>query len=114
MKKIAVLLLCGLAVSGCTTVPSKTNFETGAAALAGSKRLRSETTEKCIAHAHLSSPQTRHNVALLLDVKDSEADRAACTRMINAVASGRLSYEEVAQMRLGHMSPRVVRILQQR
>lgn len=114
MKTLAALLLCGLALSSCTTTASKSNFETGATALAGSERLREAVTERCIARARNFSPEARHNAALVMDVKDSQADRLSCTRMVNAIATGRLTYAEVEAMRYGHISPKIVRILQGR
>lgn len=112
MKKIMFVLLCGLAVSGCTT--TRENYETGAAALAGSKSLRNDVTQKCIAHARYSNPRARHNAALVMDVNDSQVDRLACSRMVNAVASGRLSYEEATALHYGRLTPKIVKILQGR
>jgi hypothetical protein len=112
MKKIMFLLLCGFAVSGCTT--TRENYETGATALAGSKSLRNEVTQKCIAHARYSNPHARHNAALLMDVRDTEVDRLACSRMVSAIASGRLSYEEAMALHYGRLTPKIVKILQGR
>ena len=112
MKKFVALLLCGLAVSSCTT--TRENFETGAAALAGSKSLRRASIESCTAKARHNSAYARHNVALLMDVKDSQVDRLFCARLVNSVASGRLTYDEAMSMRYGHLTQNFVKIIQGR
>lgn len=112
MKKFLALLLCGLAVSSCTT--TRENYETGATALAGSKSLRRAFIQNCVAHARHNSAYARHNVALLMDVKDADVDRLACTRLVNAVASHRLTYDEMKSIQYGHLTPNFVRIMQGR
>lgn len=112
MKRLLALVLCGLAVSSCTT--TRENFEVGATALAGSKSLRRASIQNCVANARHNSPYARHNVALLMDVKDSDVDRLACTRLVNAVASHRLTYDEVQSMRYGQLTPNFIKIMQGR
>lgn len=112
MKKIAALFLCGLAVSSCTT--TRESYETVSTALAGSKSLRRASIQNCTINARHNSAYARHNVALLMDVKDSQVDHLACARLVNSVASGRLTYDEIMSMRYGRLTPNFIRIMQGR
>jgi hypothetical protein len=113
MKKITALILCGIAVSSCTTT-TRTNYDAGVTALAGSKKLRLMAIENCITKSKNADPAKRHRMAVLMDMDDSKVDRAYCNRIVNAAAEGRISYDEVVNAHYGQVTPNLIRIVQGR
>ncbi|MDO1582370.1 hypothetical protein [Rhizobium oryzicola] len=113
MKKIIALVLCGVAVSSCTAT-SRTNYDAGVTALAGSKSLRASAIEKCIIKARSADTAARHKVAVVMDVRDNQVDQLYCNRVINAAAAGRISYDEANNLHYGQITPNLIKIIQGR
>lgn len=111
MKKIAIVVVSTLLLSGCVT---RNNYESVVTALNGSPALRAKQIENCISKRKYTSPTQRHNLALLMNLPDSAADSTFCRRVVNAMANGRISFREVKGTMHGQLTPNLVRIAQGR
>lgn len=107
---LSVFALC-LALTGCMT---QEKYEAVSTALEGSASLRAKTINDCSAKSSDWTKSATETAALLLEVPASKAPRLACQRTVNAVASGKLTYQDVIKMRRGEITPKLVRILQGR
>jgi len=100
------VIAAGLA--GCMT---EERYDAASAALQGSASLRAKAIEKC---ARNWTSKSLEAAALVLDVPESKAAGLVCQRSINAIASGKLTYEDVMKARQGNITAKMVRIMQGR
>ncbi|MBB4121443.1 hypothetical protein GGR30_001357 [Martelella radicis] len=114
MKRL-VILMAGLAlVAGCTTGPSKQEYEVISTALQGSKALRNELTTDCARKlANKPIPASiRKEVVAFFNTTEANLPGVVCRRMVNGLANGTLSYQDYKDMERGRMTPEIVQLLQ--
>lgn len=100
--------MIALGLTGCMT---EEKYEATSTALQGSASLRAKTIEICARNWNTKSLEA---AALLLDVPQSKAARLVCHRSVDAIASGKLTYQDVNRMRQGDITAKMVRIMQGR
>ncbi len=95
--------------AGCMT---QERYEAVSTALEGSAALRAETIKECTNGEW--NRKTVEGLALVMDVSENKVPHLACQRAVNAIASGKLSYEDLVKVRRGHITAKIVRIMQGR
>lgn len=113
---MTLALICRALAIGAVTISlsacmTEERYEATSTALQGSAALRGKTIGECSRDWRAKSLE---NAALLLDVPQSKAARLACQRFIEAVAAGKLTYQDVNRMRQGDITAKMVRIMQGR
>ena len=105
------LMLGLLALGGCI---SETKYAAISEAYKGSPALRREELRRCNLQAR-AAPIQRAKLAVVMNLPPrSDPVPVLCRRMIESVASGKLSYEDYRTIRAGQITPKLVRILQGR
>ncbi len=110
-RMLAVAIVAA-ALASCATQATPERYKAASTALEGSAALRAKTIAHCVQHKWRK--ETIENLALLLDVSESKAPALGCQRVINGVASGRLTYEDFEKTRRGDITAKVVKVLQGR
>lgn len=100
------------ALASCATQGTPEKYTAASSALEGSAALRTKTIAQCVQQKWRK--ETIENLALLLDVSESKAPALGCQRVINGMASGKLTYEDFEKARRGDMTAKVVKVLQGR
>lgn len=113
---MTLALICRAIVLGAITIGlsacmTEERYEATSTALQGSAALRGKTIEHC---SRGWSAKSTENAALLLDVPQAKAARLVCQRSIEAMASGKLTYQDVVRMRQGDITAKMVRVMQGR
>jgi hypothetical protein len=90
----ASALLALSVVSGCTTV-SESDYKLGRAFLAGNPSVKRELINDCIADQRRESAGDQRTNAALMGVSVKAYPQLFCRRVINAYASGRLTYNDI-------------------
>ncbi|WP_105383768.1 hypothetical protein [Neorhizobium alkalisoli] len=98
-----------VALAGCMT---QERYQTVSTALEGSAALRAKTIKECTRSEW--NPKTTESLALVMDVSENKVPHLACQRVVNAIASGKLSYEDLEKVRQGNITAKIVRIMQDR
>lgn len=108
----AVLGLSGLLLlGGCV---SATQYAAVSEALKGSPSLRNDEIDRCV-KTNRSTAREKDIMRKLMNLSPgSDTARVGCTRMVGAVASGRLSYADYQSVRMGQVTPQLIRVLQAR
>lgn len=108
-----VFLLLG-AIAGCNSM-SEGEFKTGQAVLSGSPAVRKQAIRDCIEDTRNDPLATQKTLATVLNVSLSRMPAVACSRLFNAYASGRITYQDYKNWNTpnGDIS-KVIRILQGR
>jgi hypothetical protein len=121
MTRIAALLLPALTLLGPVHAYGKTTlrlsrdrFAVAQDAMVGSAALRRSVEQGCISRMRAMPHAKLANIAIVLDTSPEQAPALACGRMIAAIASGRMTYDDLSAARSGHPSVKVLRILQGR
>ena len=112
MKSKMILAMLGLAALLTSCAPTKDEYDTITTAMEGSKKLQTAVLRKC-----LENPMTaeeRKNSAIVLDASEKDVKQLLCKRVVSALASKRLSYEDVVAISRNRFSPKVIKILQGR
>ncbi|WP_148640198.1 hypothetical protein [Aureimonas sp. AU20] len=105
-----------LLVGGCTSTRpiSPTNYAAYAEGLKGSPALRQDEIQKCASNLRVN-PQKRETLRKLMNLAPGRDPLPlACRRVTDAIASGRLTYRDMEQVRTGQATPKTIRILQAR
>lgn len=105
------LMLGLLALGGCI---SETKYAAISEAYKGSPALRREEIRQCNLRDR-ASPIQREKLAVVMNLPPrSNPVPILCRRMVESVASGKLTYEDYRTIRVGQITPKLVRILQGR
>ena len=107
-------LLLVFALAGCNTV-SEDQWNTAQTAFSGSSSLRAHAIQDCVANQkHLSFTKKK----MLADLTGASIDKyptILCSRVINAISSGRMTYEDYKKSEKSDAdNSNVVRIMQGR
>ncbi|XAZ21751.1 hypothetical protein LVY75_23350 [Sinorhizobium sp. B11] len=108
---IAITLIAGL-LAGCA--PTQQEYQATVTALQGSPRLRTEALNNCVQRLSRLDKSTLHDGAVLMNVSDKDAPRVGCARMQKALVSGRATYQDAVDITNNRMTPRVIKIFQDR
>ncbi len=100
------------ALASCATQATPEKYQAASSALEGSAALRTKMIAQCVQQKWRK--ETIENLALLLDVSESKAPALGCQRVINGMASGKLTYEDFEKTRRGDITAKVVKVLQGR
>src|SRR5262245_2652106 len=110
MKAIGVgLAFAALLASGCTV--SRSEYEILQQKLREDPALKQAAVSRCIEDWKAVSGQDKAQWAKFMKVSVKDTPRVYCARMFNAVAAGRIPYDDALTMDGGKtLSPKVVRI----
>lgn len=100
-----------LMLSGCV---SSTQYSAVSEAVKGSPELRREGVETCV-RDNRSTPEQKEMMRKLMNLSPgSNAVRVGCERLMAALGSGKLSYDDYRGLQFGQITPQLIRILQNR
>lgn len=114
MKTFQLLAACllGMCVSGCGI--SRTNYDTGREVLRGSPAVRSQFVQTCTRSISRKPLATRQRMAKVMGTSLRNTPSVYCRRMTRGIASGRISHADLNGAARGHVTPKVIRVLQGR
>ena len=112
MRFAAVLVGTSL-VAGCTSM-SEGEFSTMHAGL-GSPAAKRYVINECVADERATSQADKNNLSALMNVSPARYETAFCSRLVNALANGKITYADYRKM----LSPsadnsKLIKILQGR
>ena len=107
-RTVTIMIAIGL-LTAC--VPTRQDYEAYVTLLQGSSRARSEVVKDC---AKGFDANGRRGAGLVTSVSDKDAPRVACERFVAALVSGRLTYDDVVDVRQHRFTPKVIKIFQGR
>jgi hypothetical protein len=110
--RYAILALSALVLCGCGI--SQTNYAASREALKGSPGLRSDFVKTCTRNISGKPLKTRQNIAKVMNTSMGSMPRLYCTRLVNGIASGRLTHSDISAASRGQVTPDVIRVLQGR
>ena len=103
-----IALLSGCAMSQERYMAMKTAFE-------GSPKLRQKAVAECELHESKMSPKTIRNVALVANTTPDKMPYVICSRLMNGLVSGRLTYEDYRKTITSDVPPpAVIKVMQGR
>ncbi|MCX8997800.1 hypothetical protein NOF55_11875 [Rhizobiaceae bacterium BDR2-2] len=106
-RSVIAVLASTMALSGCMT---ETRYNQAQELVRGSPALKRDAIERCYAGSNRSTPARKAEMARIMNVSPrSDVARIYCTRAFNAIASGRISYQDFRDR-----SPRFIRAIQGR
>jgi hypothetical protein len=103
------IVLSLLILGGC--VPSKQEFDTIATTVQGSAKARKLALSQCMKPW---TPRQRREAAIIIDSSEKDAPKLVCSRIVEAVRSGRLEYADAVDIKRRRFTPKLVKILQGR
>ncbi|MBB3980029.1 hypothetical protein GGQ64_005276 [Rhizobium azooxidifex] len=106
---ILTLMLSFGILAGCA--PSEKEYEAIVTTLQGSAKARQFAISECVKGFSTSQ---RRAAAIIIDSTEKNAARVACTRAVEAMRSGRLTYADAVDMKKGKFTPKLVKIVQGR
>jgi hypothetical protein len=112
-KIISAALLVMLA-SCATTGATQQKYETSKAAISGSPKIKQRQIDKCVARVTLQSTTKRQNLADLANTSIEKVPQVYCTRIWNALADGRVSYNDYLASSNHRNTPNMIRVIQGR
>ncbi|MBD0416445.1 hypothetical protein [Oryzicola mucosus] len=98
MKHIATLALLSVALVGCASV-SEGRYKTMQTALNGPAETRNAALKKCVDREKKRSLTHKQNVAMITGASVEAYPEVFCRRVMNGIASGRISYQDYLQLR---------------
>lgn len=112
-KLISAAVLAMLA-SCATTGTTNEKYETNKTAVSGSPKVKQRQIDKCAAHLTLQSTAKRQAFADLANTTIDKVPKVYCTRIWNALADGRVSYDDYVAFDNHHNTPNMIRVIQGR
>ena len=113
MRAIGIgLAFAVLFVSGCTV--SQSDYEGFQEKLREDPALKRAVVSHCIETWKPLSEQDKARWAKFMRASAKSAARVYCTRLLNAVAAGRIPYDDARAMERGTLTPELVLIIQGR
>lgn len=109
LTRILTLMLSVGLLAGCA--PTEREYEALVTTLQGSAKARQLAVSECT--KGFSTSQKRA-AAVIIDSTEKNAARLACTRAVEAMRSGRLTYADAVDMKRGKFTPKLVKIVQGR
>lgn len=102
------------ALAGCTTL-TEGEFKNTQAVVSGSPSAKRETIDECVARKRAEPLSERQEAASFHNVKLSAFPETYCKRLWNAVASGRITYDDYRKLdQPGADNSKIIRIMQGR
>ena len=117
LRPLAAAGLLIAALTACAPQPpepSKEDFSAVRELLSGSPALKKRTITQCTASVAAKPDDSRVVMAQLMNVPPQRVAATYCQRMIEGVASGRVTQAEMAAANSGKVSANLVRVLQGR
>lgn len=112
LQRSGMYLVLVFALTGCNTV-SEGQFNNAKAVLSGSPTLRIQKIQDCVAIQKNASRADKKFRAGLTGASIAKYPGVFCSRLINALASGRITYEDYKRLdRPDADSSKVIRIAQ--
>lgn len=109
------ILLVAIAsfLAGCTMTEGE--FNTGRQAIAGSPAVRKVTISDCVGRVRQQPAAEQKQTAALFNISLSRYPSTYCNRLINAYASGRITYKDYVALGSSTAdNSKVIRIMQGR
>jgi outer membrane PBP1 activator LpoA protein len=115
MKALHLIAACTLtvALSGCAELSAE-KYAVAQTLLQGSPQLRTKLIEQCAAKTRTKSKSDLELLAAAINTSVPSAPRTACSRIINAMTSGRMTREQYNAAGRGDITPAMIRIIQGR
>jgi hypothetical protein len=109
-------LLVPFQVLGASTPPriSQDRFGITADAMKGSSSLRAFGVEKCVSRIRAMPRSKLTSLALVIDASIERAPQILCERLVAAMVSGRLSYDDYIDGVHRHLTTKMLHIVQGR
>ncbi|MGB8818923.1 MAG: hypothetical protein WCC66_13480 [Rhizobiaceae bacterium] len=108
---VVAAMFAATLVSGCNTV-SESEYKVGQAALSESPSAKRYVLQECIAETRPGSASEQKELAAFLKVPQSKLTETICRRVVNAMASGRMSYADYRKIVTTGDSPKLLKIIQ--
>lgn len=109
---VSVAVVAASLISGCTTM-TESEYKTGQSLISESPTVKRIVMEDCVADSRKDSPREQKELAAVLNVSVSNYPTTFCRRLINAYASGRITYEDYVNLRANRGGEeKIIRILQ--
>ncbi|OQP86515.1 hypothetical protein BTR14_10940 [Rhizobium rhizosphaerae] len=106
----AIATLCAMTVlAGCA--PTQQQFLAMQETVRGSAKARQLALESCMKDAR---PGDIKAAAIVIDSSEKAAPRLVCSRLIEALRSGRMTYADLVDLKQGRPTPKLIRIIQGR
>ncbi|MDF0697942.1 hypothetical protein PYR71_15835 [Rhizobium sp. MC63] len=105
---VTMMVAAGL-LTAC--VPTRQDYDAYVTLLQGSARARSEAVKDCAKGFDASG---RRGAGLVTNVSDKDAPRVACERFVADVVSGRITYDDVVDVKQRRFTPKIIKIFQGR
>ncbi len=99
-------------IAGCST--SKTQYDSVQTSLSGSATMRSTTVSGCVERQSKRPLSERQSLASLMKVPVDAEPRTACQRMVDGLASGELTHQDMQSIQQGQPTANLIRVLQGR
>ncbi|MES0041582.1 hypothetical protein [Mesorhizobium sp. M0091] len=111
--RFAAVVVGMSSVAGCTSM-SESDFNTIPVTLSSPTAKRSYINE-CVADERATSQSDKNNLSALMNVSPARYETAFCSRLVNALANGKITYADYRKM----LSPsadnsKLIKILQGR
>lgn len=87
-----------VSLTSCTTL-SEGEWNTTQTALQGSPALRAEAINDCVASGQKDSLSEKKHMAAVMNTSVANVPKAFCTRLLNALVSGRITYQDYLNMK---------------
>lgn len=101
-----------LSLSGCAV--SEQRYEAGRTALEGSPKLKQEAVRLCVKDTKSKSTEKLKIMAMLANTSTAAVPEVLCSRVYNAWANGRLTYQDYKSGVTGNPTPAAIKIIQGR
>lgn len=112
LRNPVLLALIGLGLVGCAVSESK--YAAIQTAIEGSPKLKDEMIRRCVKEYKTNPSERRKTDAELARISVRLGPEAACTRIANGIADGRIGYDDYVALTKDRLSPNVANILRRR
>ena len=107
------VVICAALLAGCSMTEGE--FNNVQAVVSGSPSAKSEAIRDCIADERTEPLSKKKEIALVFNINMSNYEKVYCTRLWNAMARGRITYDDYLKLRQPNAdSSKVIRIIQGR
>lgn len=112
LKLTGAMIALGVVLSGCNTM-SQTSYENMQEALKGAS-FRQQVTKQCTSEMSAKNKTHRESLAAVMGVSLPKMPSVFCTRVVNAMANGRINYADYVASKNNGNASKVIRVIQGR
>lgn len=107
--RIILTIISFSVLSACS--PSKQEYEVIQETVRGSAKARTLAMSECMKNWDSTS---RRNAAIMIDTSEKNAPRLVCSRVVEAVRSGKMNYQDAVDIKRRNFTPKLIKIIQGR